>query len=275
MRKVVPAIACLATTLIFGSGCAHTLEVKNLSRYTAAGVQPLQRRLSVNVIVSAPDSDTERLARAAASELSKYADVVQAYGPKKDVDVNASISIKPEYKGSGANFLINWPGFLVWAPAWHGYVYKANYDISILLTKGPSGEVVDSFRLPIYLDVRHADINRTWTEISWLEVSAIAFVGGIIFTRYDDTVTPILIDKIEHPIGEYVAQVIVQRLAPLAAAPPPSPPPPEVKPPPPPEAPPAAAPVPPKPEHPVPAAEPKPNETETNKPPAAPEGSSP
>ncbi len=92
------------------------------------------------------------------------------------------------------------------------YVYKVNYDIDILLSRASDNKTIDSFSLPLHLDVRHADFNRTWTEISWLEVGAIAFIGGIVFTGYDDNVSPLVAEKIQTPIGDYIAQEIVSRI---------------------------------------------------------------
>ena len=120
--------------------------------------------------------------------------------------------IEAAHEGSGCNFLVNWPGFLIWTPAWNGYIYKVKYTINCTLTKGANKETIDQFKIPIALNIRHAAINRTWTEISWLEVSAIAFVGGLVFISYDESVTPLVSEKIETPIGRYIAQEIVKRI---------------------------------------------------------------
>ncbi len=40
----------------------------------------------------------------------------------------------------------------------------------------------------------------------------IAFISGLIFISYDDDVTPVVAEKIEVPIGDYIAQEIVNRL---------------------------------------------------------------
>jgi len=71
---------------------------------------------------------------------------------------------------------------------------------------------IDSFYIPVVLDIRHAAINRTWTEISWFEVSVIAFVGGIVFVQYDDSVTPLTSEKAAPVVGDYIAQEIVAKL---------------------------------------------------------------
>ncbi len=202
-------------TLVIGLGCTHQLEVKNLRSYQNLQMNPLQKALVIGVVPSTEDIHSQELMKGIATALGKYsATVLLPYSPgsAKKADVVANIAIRPEYKGSGWNFLINWPGFLIWTPAWNGYVYKVNYNIEIMLSNGADNSKIDSWSIPIKLNLRHADFDRTWTEISWLEVSGIAFIGGILFTQYDDDVTPLLVEKIAVPIGDYIAQEIVNRI---------------------------------------------------------------
>lgn len=206
----------LLVVTVLGSGCTHPLDVKNLSSYQNMQINPLNSPITIGVVPSTEDIHSQRLIKGVGTSLQKYsARVLLPYTPlgnAKVADVVANIKIRPEYKGSGWNFLINWPGFLVWAPAVNGYVYKVNFNIDIMLTKGSDNSKIDSWSIPVDLDLRHADINRTWTEIGWLEVSAIPFISGFIFTQYDTSVTPILMDKIESPIGDYIAQEIVAHI---------------------------------------------------------------
>ncbi len=88
-------------------------------------------------------------------------------------------------------------------------MYSVNYDIDVTLTKAADKSQIDMFKFPIELDVRHASMNRTWTEVSWLEVGVIALIGGVIFTSYDDKVTSLTLDKASLPVGDYIAQRIV------------------------------------------------------------------
>ncbi len=182
----------------------------------------LRKSTSIGLVPSAEDIHCQQLMKGIATGLARHsAQVSLPYLQSNSgkVDVVARIAIRPSYKGSGANFLINFPGFLVWAPAWHGYNYKVKYDMEIQLANGKDNSKIDSFTLPIELDVRHSDIDRTWTEISWLEVGAVAFVGGLVFTQYDTDVTPLLVPAIEGPIGDYVANEIVSRLSQRSSAP--------------------------------------------------------
>lgn len=216
IRGGMSLVAVLA--VIVACGCAHQLTVRNMQDYRASGIVNLPAATTVGVIEDGGDKNTSLLVDGVASEMQRNgAKVVYPCAANgQPADVVAQITVKPVFKGSGANFFINFPGFLVWAPAWNGYVYKANFDIHVNLVKGSDRSVVlNSFDVPVNLDIRHAAIDRTWTEVSWFEVGAIALVGGIVFMQYDSDVTPLLMREIERPIGEYVAKKILTNVASL------------------------------------------------------------
>lgn len=175
MRARTSTTLFLTTWICVGmmmlTGCSHPLVIKNFDSYLAFGATNVERPLKVGI----------------------------------DTDSGES-----EHECSGWNFPINWPGFLIFTPAWHGYNYKGAYTIHCTLTNSRNTEAFHEFQIPIALDVRHAAINRTWTEIGWLEVSAIAFVGGLIFIDYDESATLLVIEKAEYPLGKYIAQEIVK-----------------------------------------------------------------
>lgn len=218
----------LAGAALFLTGCQHGLTIKNLDTYRNPGVVS-QKPATVGLVVDAKDSSSARLAPGIAAGLRNAStEVLYPYvatGERK-ADVQAQVSISPTYKGSGANFFINFPGFLIFTPAWNGYVYKVDYDIAVNLTRVANSAPLGSFNLPVHLNLRHADYNRTWTEISWLEVGAIAFVGGLVFMDYDDNVSPLAADAASSTLGTYVASEIVKRLndtpAPITAVPAPA-----------------------------------------------------
>lgn len=197
------------------SGCAHPLVITNLDSYRGFGIQSFDKPLKIGIVADATEPEKRRLLDGVANALGGYsAQVVMPYqvNSQKEVDIVAHVDIQAEHAGSGWNFLINWPGFLVWAPAWHGYNYEVKYTINCTLVKSADKKTIDQFKIPIALDIRHASINRTWTEVSWLEVSAIAFVGGFVFISYDESVTPLVSEKVESPLGKYIAQEIVKRI---------------------------------------------------------------
>lgn len=206
---------CLCVVALLFGGCTHELTIENLDTYRSFGGSNLEKPLRIGIAADAVEPEHRRLLDGVASALRGYsATVTMPYSADhlKEVDVVANIEIKTEHNGSGYNFWINFPGFLIFAPAWHGYSYEVKHAVNCTLTKPGGKEAIGQFQLPIALDVRHAAINRTWTEVSWFEVGIIALVGGVVFMDYDTSVTPLVSDKVESPLGKYVADEIVKRI---------------------------------------------------------------
>jgi len=205
---------CALGAAFFLAGCQHALTVKNLDQYRRAGVVATQP-VSVGLVVQGSDEPSGRLGEGIATGLRNCStEVIYPYfrsGSFK-ADVQADVVIHPTYKGSGANFFINFPGFLIFTPAWNGYVYKVDYSVAVKLVRVSDQTLIDEFTLPIKLNVRHADMNRTWTEVSWLEVGIIALGGGIAFMDYDTKVSPLVANATKFTLGSYIAQEIVKRV---------------------------------------------------------------
>jgi len=208
-------VAWICVSMVFMNGCTHQLAIKNIESYQTFGIMSLEKPLKIGITSNANNPEQKHLLDGIAYAIGgNSAQVFMPYlaSNQVDVDVIAHIDIQAEHAGSGWNFLINWPGFIIFAPSWHGYMYEVKYTINCTLSKGGSNETIDTFTLPIALDIRHASHNRTWTEISWMEFSVIAFVGGLVFISYDDHVTPLVSEKIESPLGKYIAKEIVSRI---------------------------------------------------------------
>lgn len=218
IRKIL-LLQLLMMLLLLCSACSHSLDIKNLSSFNTSYAASINDpSLDVGIIPSGGDMYGDQIIKAVGEkmmQLSRGTVYFPYYASSKDnnsAKVIVSIAVKPTYEGSGYNFLINWPGFLIWAPAWHGYIYKVNFDTEIRLQEASTGRLLDAFTLPIKLDVRHAAINRTWTEIGWLEVGIIPLIGGIFFTQYDSSTTPEIVEASRIRLGEYIAQEIITRI---------------------------------------------------------------
>jgi len=205
----------VAAVLVLLSGCAHQLTVLNLDDYHAQGRVDLPGTATIGVLEGDIDPSAALLVDGVAAGLARSGAHVQSpyrASSDKPADLVARIGIKGQYDGSGTNFWLNFPGFLIWAPAWNGYVYKADLAVHVELFKGSDMKtVVDTLDLPIRLDIRHAEMDRTWMEVSWFEVGIIALVTGFIYMKYDTDVTPLLMKEIERPIGDYIAQKILAK----------------------------------------------------------------
>lgn len=197
------------------TGCTHPLEIKNLKSYQPTKTV-MAKDLWIGVYTINTLADGEPIVAGTANGLRDIAkDVLYPCPPAnhpEHIDVISNITVRFIPKGSGNNFWINFPGFLVWAPAWNGYIYKPSYEIFVHLTDAKDNSTIDEFTIPVKLDVRHADISRTWAELSWLEVGIMAFVSGFVYMGYDDDITPQIDRMAQKPIGDYVAHKIVERI---------------------------------------------------------------
>lgn len=219
MSRPLIVIFCMAALL---SGCTHALEVKNRDNFSVTSPAPGRGEMALGVITDNDAENGKRLVDATVEALRyRTKSIIYPYsGTNEKIDLTVTMKVESRHKGSGLNFWINWPGFLIWTPAWHGYNYEPTYDVRITFTDPVKKTVIDSFNVPIQLDVRHADINRTWTEISWFEVSLIALVGGVVFTEYDPKVTPLVEREMRQELGAYLAEKILLQLAQQKAVPP-------------------------------------------------------
>jgi hypothetical protein len=203
----------LATAML--SGCTHPLRVNNLNNYQNPSVIALQERLRLGIRPTAPDLQGHRLIHQVSRDLLKY-NAESSTAVDEDntyIDVIADISIVPEYKGSGWNFWVDFPGFLIWAPAWHGYNYHAGYDIDVRLNDAKTGQLINTIFVPVRLDVKHADISRTWTTGAAIPTLGLApLIGGLVAMNYDPTVTPLVNQQVDPIISDYIAQQIALTL---------------------------------------------------------------
>lgn len=119
----------------------------------------------------------QRLAQDPALESVETDYVRRVAGERPDLIL--SISPHASYRSSGWNFLINWPGFLLFTPAWNGYVYHADVMTDFAIHDG-DGQLLSSAQVPVAYDIRQTDGDRgAVAGFSWLEVSLMAFIGGI------------------------------------------------------------------------------------------------
>lgn len=215
---ISPCLSLGMSILLCLTGCAHRLEVKNMDMYQVSNISSMPLDTKIGVKAVSATREEERLLIATVNSLKTNGFFVvypyfQQKGRETEVDYVMTLSPSSQYHGSNTNFWINWPGFLIWTPAWHGYHYRAVYDFDIFIRDVKNQKDFPKLTVPIDLEIRHAAMNRTWTEISWLEWGAIALIGGVIFTRYDDSVTPELLDHTEDKIGDYVASKVTSALA--------------------------------------------------------------
>jgi hypothetical protein len=214
MRLRCPIAVVAAALSLSSAACTHVIELVDPPSPPAAAA-PTARPVVVGLAGDTKNPEMRAYLDAIARGLQTQGAVqrvVHPYAPGTPVDVVADVRIAPEYDGSGWNFLINFPGFLVFAPAWNGYVYHANPKTTVEL-RTADGKKIDTVNFEHDYSFRQADIGRTWTEISWFEVGAIALVGGVYCMNYDVDQTLPFIEKVAPNYGAHVAQLIADRVA--------------------------------------------------------------
>lgn len=199
-------------------GCSHSLEITNLNENFAVPPTPPEKTASVGVVSGQMDDPVnDGYIFSVVSALRRSGNFERIIYPYKHATHRQKVSsivhltVLPEYEGAGSNFFINFPGFLIFAPAIWGYGYEAEIvtmaDISFpSLSKSKHVEIS-----PVYT-FRQAEIDRTWTEIGWFEVGVIPLIGGIVFTQYDPDVTEPFISEVKSNYGDYVASKITEKI---------------------------------------------------------------
>lgn len=205
------------------TGCTHPLTVKNIAEFQGGTPPMLAYAPSIGVVFDSSAPEAEQLLDEVVSGLmsqGQYADIKPRYVPnsasaglESDLEYVVHLRLSPKYHGSIANFFISWPGFILFTPAWHGFVYKHDYTTEVQIQEAATGRILDSFTIPVNFDIRHADMNRTWIEISWLEYGVIAFVGGLFWTMHDGSIKNPVRAQYGRIYGNHVARKITEKMA--------------------------------------------------------------
>lgn len=210
LRRVLVSAVCLS----LAASCTHVLTISNLPDTRTHGATPA-RMVTVGV-VNIGSRETEYYVEAIAASLELAASVERVVYPyvktAAAVDVVANVSVDPEYRGAWTNFLVNWPGYLLFAPAWNGYKYRANPRTRVQLMT-PEVERIETISWEYEYVFHQADMDRTWTGIGWLEFGVIPLIGGVVFIRYDSNQTLPFMRAVRYNYGNQVASQISQRLS--------------------------------------------------------------
>jgi hypothetical protein len=208
--RVFFAVA-LAAALAAAAGCSHTARVVNIDNY--GGVSVPVPRVKKNVSIQALSSSVEEqtLLQSVQNTLRNY--VNECGQAEADVEVVLSLD-NAAHGGSGWNFLISWPCGLLFVPAWHGYCYTHNYVFHAKLRETASGKTLDELDIPVDLNIRHADFDRTlFSEgLAWTLWTIPALVTAPFHTAYDNDALQPVVKTAELPVGSYVAQRVAERL---------------------------------------------------------------
>jgi hypothetical protein len=128
-------------------------------------------------------------------------------------DVVLRITPRVEYRGSAWNLPITFPGFVVFAHAWNGYVYTGDAVTDIEILDPVTREVVESSEIPTKYSMRHTAFDRGfWAGSGWWMpgYGATALLAGLVFIQYDEDATDPFQKEIQRPYGEYIAEMMMR-----------------------------------------------------------------
>lgn len=217
MKRVL-LLSCLFAFFL-ASGCSHQMHITNTEDYFSPPSPPLAKPIKLGVTSSTiTDAKNSRYVNAVVDALQRSGNFERILYPysqsvnQGQADMLIDLAVNPKYDGSGANFFISWPGFIILAPAAWGYKYTAEIETRVSITN-LKDNTSKQIAIPTHYVFRHADIGRAWTEAGgWLLFSVPALVGGIVFTGYDNDITPEFITLVSPNYGAYVSKKIVDAL---------------------------------------------------------------
>jgi hypothetical protein len=210
----------LVMSIFVLSGCTHSLHITNLDEHVLRPVAPLKEPVKVGVSSSNEMHPLNgRYVNAIVDALKHNGSIEHVVYPYSratttaPVDVLVDIAVNPKYDGKGSNFFVSFPGFIIFAPAIWGFGYEARIDTQVSMTNLKTN-VTQQIAAPANYSFRHADFDRTWTEVGWFEVGIIPLIGGIVFTGYDSDITDLFISKVSSSYGPFIANKIMDSLPP-------------------------------------------------------------
>jgi hypothetical protein len=135
------AIECLGVLALL-AGCTHAPSFVREGSPSIIGDGPaLEPVARVALITSARPGFEQALERAA-----RLNGTVAIVAPDAAPEYVVRVNVERRARASAANFLLCWPGFLVFAPAWHGLDWAYRVDAVITIDQ-PTGDRVETCEL--------------------------------------------------------------------------------------------------------------------------------
>jgi hypothetical protein len=217
MRSVRRSLlGVVAVSLAAAAGCAHAPEFRpwdeeRAKKAAAADAGPLASTDAQILIFKDrgfPHQGIEDVLLASGARIATVSD-----------EAEYTVSLESRAKGAPSpwNFLISWPGFMIFAPAWHGMIYK--YDVDAVATiRDASGRTLPPVKVQREYDARYTEVwQGVLIESGWfIWYSIPAFAGGIVTATVPPELAELnahLPDKERRAIGASLGRAVARALA--------------------------------------------------------------
>lgn len=214
------AMRCLTLVMAIGvAGCTHSMKIRNLDAYRHTATAPEKLTIALEDRATTPDGHQlfgfVREALATHPAVGKVAVKEWSDAPEAGTQVVVKVDPQVTYDGSGWNYLITFPGFILFTHAWNGFVYSADVTTGLEVSRPGS---TDGTRKAIHTkyDLRHCDFTRgAWTSSGWYTPGwgGLNLIIGFFMVPYDTDATPDFLKEVHSNYGEFVAASVVEQAA--------------------------------------------------------------
>ena len=212
------SLSLTVVVLSFLSACVHTLEVVDIKDYKITLSDG--PRQNVAVLRPALEEDDQAFFDLFIDRLREHPATAQVrrnwtwdtqeagFHPDVVVEVAPEVS----YSGSGWNFLITFPGFLIFTPAWNGLVYHGDIATSIKTFNPTTRELISEETVVTDYSMRHLDFGRGfWAASGWWTpgYGATSLLSAFYNISYDGDATEPFVEKIRRSYGDFIAEKVL------------------------------------------------------------------
>lgn len=202
--------------VLFGTACTHSLRIVDAEETHSPSRLERSVRIAVRSGVNSGEYDERLLVDFVYDALIRHSSVervaLAGYAPPDfEPDLLVTLTPRTEYDGSGLNFLITFPGFIVFTHAWNGFNYEADVETDVIVAT-PDGRELGRTLVPANYDLRHSSFFRgAMTSSGWYTPfwGAINIVIGGFMVRYDDDATEPFLDEVRDRYGRMVADQVI------------------------------------------------------------------
>jgi hypothetical protein len=211
MRRILMMLLVISLTL----GCTYALKVTNEGDFEPE-TTTLLRQVKLGVL-----NNNDELLSDVVNKLQMDPNIaeIKLLNEKNsdvDVDYKQKLERKARYRASGQNFVITFPGFILFAHAWAGYKYYVDITTnSTLLSK--DGKILRRAAFKTPYEIRYTSFARGAISslCGWilppyggLDIIAGAFFAG----SFDHRGTEEFYDKVKDSYSSYIASKIVGQI---------------------------------------------------------------
>ncbi len=211
MKKIL--IALLVAFLILG--CTYALKVTNEGDFEPE-TATLKQQVKLGVLNTNDDLLNGVVNKLQMDQNIAEVKIINEKNSNVDVDYMQKLERKAKYRASGQNFIITFPGFILFAHAWAGYKYYVDIATNATLLD-KNGKILRKATFKTPYEIRYTSFARgaTTSLCGWIlpPYGGLDIIAGAFFAGgFDHRGTDEFYDKIKDSYSSYIASKIVAQI---------------------------------------------------------------